>query len=172
MSLRPCGRCDGKGYVQRTGGPGLRACNCAAGSRWRIKEWTENRKLYAKESQEPPRTATVKELMDKARAAGHDALGLMNDPEALETLDRVVERRTLLGVREYVEQTLDASPIRDRSLEALDCAIAAREELVELLNLIDETRRGCECDYDYRCTMCSRLLTLKHKASLIREKIK
>lgn len=41
-------------------------------------------------------------------------------------------------------------------------AITEKEaRLQDLLKAIDEMKRGCDCDYDYRCVNCSRLLKVK-----------
>lgn len=37
----------------------------------------------------------------------------------------------------------------------------------ELYEAALRLKRGCECDYDYRCTNCSRVLDVKEKAEEI-----
>lgn len=39
------------------------------------------------------KTRTLREIIDRARAVGHDALGIANDPEIVETLAKLARRR-------------------------------------------------------------------------------
>lgn len=65
---------------------------------------------------------SVKEFIEAARAAGHDAFGIANDPEALEALERVNARRWLL--ENFVRNLVQRYPLpwhidRDWTVEVL-----------------------------------------------------
>lgn len=44
-------------------------------------------------------------------------------------------------------------------------------EFYRLLILVERMERGCQCDYDYRCAQCQRIIDAKEKATKIREQI-